>query len=340
MTRASRAHGECAYDMPEHTGHSGALKIVSLDISRRNELLTQLPLQFGSPRAITDVTPAAGWVILDCDPHSLDQETVSSAQVMTRMLRVVTTSSTTEDQKTSSSAFLKATGTVSFVFAGANVPGVDGSAVGEGLDARGLFDWISNAFNTVKNAVVNAANAVADAAKAVVKTIETPYPHDVVVLNAQTELPHGCANSVEISLKVEAGGSIDADVKLGLVLGDFAVYAIVDAKVNAHLHAHAYVHGHLDTGRKELLKFPITPIQIQPIFSLGPEIRLDARAELDLAIEVDIDAHLKYDVLQAFEWSGCRPSAYVEVDVWAQADVVAELQLTLLTKHGSFRVSG
>lgn len=37
-------HGECAYDMPEHTGHSGALKIVSLDIYQRNELLTQVPL--------------------------------------------------------------------------------------------------------------------------------------------------------------------------------------------------------------------------------------------------------------------------------------------------------
>ncbi|KAF9488995.1 hypothetical protein BDN71DRAFT_368480 [Pleurotus eryngii] len=428
--------------MPEHTGHSGALKI------------------FGSPRAITDVTPAAGWVILDCDPHSLDQENrlvcasddtdasgcnhiFDHGGPEDKLVRLpescgggpflrIANARVSEDQSISHHAAGKIsrrdgasptvhvikidsnlaaidaakTGTVSFVFAGANVPGVDGSAVGEGLDARGLFDWISNAFNTVKNAVVNAANAVADAAKAVVKTIEkaTSFtinpehllklqhhtPHDVVVLNAQTELPHGCANSVEISLKVEAGGSIDADVKLGLVvhgsvipphLGDFAVYAIVDAKVNAHLHAHAYVHGHLDTGRKELLKFPITPIQIQPIFSLGPEIRLDARAELDLAIEVDIDAHLKYDVNKLEFWypkdvnhdvkqavdgantikSDPAPfsisataglaaeanikghlipqlhlgfkllngavadlSAYVEVDVWAQADVVAE----------------
>ncbi|KAF4581481.1 hypothetical protein EYR40_009767 [Pleurotus pulmonarius] len=435
-------HGECAYDMPEHTGHSGALKI------------------FGSPRAITDITPAAGWVILDCDPHSLDQEVrlvcasddaddsgcnhiFDHGGPEDKLVRLpescgggpflrIANARVSEDQSIphhaagkisrrdgvsptvhvikidSNLAAIDAakTGTVSFVFAGANVPGVDGSAVGEGLDARGLFDWISNAFNTVKNAVVNAANAVADAAKAVVKTIEkatsfTINPehllklkhhtdHDVVVFEAHSELPHSCANGVEVSLKVEAGGSIDADVKLGLVvhgsvipphLGDFAVYAIVDANVDAHLHAHAYVHGHLDTGRKELLKFPITPIQIQPIFSLGPEIRLDARAELELAIEVDIDAHLKYNVNKLEFWypkdvnhevkqaidgantikSDSAPfsisataglaaeanikghlipqlhlgfkllngavadlSAYVEVDVWAQADVIAE----------------
>ncbi|KAJ8507236.1 hypothetical protein ONZ45_g10378 [Pleurotus djamor] len=48
--------GECAYDLPDHTGTSGILKLSA------------------SPRALTDVTPAAGWVILDCDPKTLDQD--------------------------------------------------------------------------------------------------------------------------------------------------------------------------------------------------------------------------------------------------------------------------
>ncbi|KAJ8695752.1 hypothetical protein PTI98_005681 [Pleurotus ostreatus] len=50
-------NGECAYDLPEHSNSGlGALKIA------------------GSPKSITDITSAAGWVVLDCDPHSLEQE--------------------------------------------------------------------------------------------------------------------------------------------------------------------------------------------------------------------------------------------------------------------------
>ncbi|KAJ8699052.1 hypothetical protein PTI98_002210 [Pleurotus ostreatus] len=49
--------GECAYDLPSHGDSAlGAFKIK------------------GSPKAITDITPAAGWIILDCDPHALSQE--------------------------------------------------------------------------------------------------------------------------------------------------------------------------------------------------------------------------------------------------------------------------
>lgn len=49
--------GECAYDLPARGDSAlGAFKIA------------------GSPKAITDITPAAGWVILDCDPHALSQE--------------------------------------------------------------------------------------------------------------------------------------------------------------------------------------------------------------------------------------------------------------------------
>ncbi|KAJ8689947.1 hypothetical protein PTI98_012799 [Pleurotus ostreatus] len=49
--------GECAYDLPATTGAtSGVLRIT------------------GAPHAITDVTPAAGWVILDCDPNILEQD--------------------------------------------------------------------------------------------------------------------------------------------------------------------------------------------------------------------------------------------------------------------------
>ncbi|KAL4262889.1 hypothetical protein AB1N83_005597 [Pleurotus pulmonarius] len=49
--------GECAYDIPDHTGQSGTIKLFA-----------------SNPRAIADITPAAGWVVLDCDPHALVQD--------------------------------------------------------------------------------------------------------------------------------------------------------------------------------------------------------------------------------------------------------------------------
>ncbi|KAJ8517247.1 hypothetical protein ONZ45_g5540 [Pleurotus djamor] len=49
-------HGECAYDLPESGQGSGIFAMS------------------GSPKALTDITPAAGWVILDCDPNALKQE--------------------------------------------------------------------------------------------------------------------------------------------------------------------------------------------------------------------------------------------------------------------------
>ncbi|KAJ8519011.1 hypothetical protein ONZ45_g4007 [Pleurotus djamor] len=47
--------GECAYENP-HPQVSSVFKLR------------------GHPKALTDITPAAGWVILDCDPNTLEQE--------------------------------------------------------------------------------------------------------------------------------------------------------------------------------------------------------------------------------------------------------------------------
>ncbi|KAJ8519007.1 hypothetical protein ONZ45_g3992 [Pleurotus djamor] len=47
--------GECGYDLPPG-GASGHIRMA------------------GSPNALTDITPAAGWVILECDPNALAQD--------------------------------------------------------------------------------------------------------------------------------------------------------------------------------------------------------------------------------------------------------------------------
>ncbi|KAK0217131.1 hypothetical protein IW262DRAFT_1395873 [Armillaria fumosa] len=49
-------YGECEYSLPSHVPASGSLKI------------------WGSADALSDITPAAGWEILDCSPDGLEQE--------------------------------------------------------------------------------------------------------------------------------------------------------------------------------------------------------------------------------------------------------------------------
>ncbi|KAK0473466.1 hypothetical protein IW261DRAFT_1342652 [Armillaria novae-zelandiae] len=49
-------YGECEYSLPSHVPASGSLKI------------------WGSVDALSDITPAAGWEILDCSPDELEQE--------------------------------------------------------------------------------------------------------------------------------------------------------------------------------------------------------------------------------------------------------------------------
>ncbi|KAK0220849.1 hypothetical protein EDD85DRAFT_863679 [Armillaria nabsnona] len=49
-------YGECEYSLPSHVPASGSLKI------------------WGSADALSDITPAAGWEILDCSPDRLEQD--------------------------------------------------------------------------------------------------------------------------------------------------------------------------------------------------------------------------------------------------------------------------
>ncbi|KAJ7673894.1 hypothetical protein DFH06DRAFT_1279635 [Mycena polygramma] len=48
--------GECFYDLPESSGVSGTMRV------------------WGAPTAISDITTAAGWTILNCDPTALNQD--------------------------------------------------------------------------------------------------------------------------------------------------------------------------------------------------------------------------------------------------------------------------
>ena len=68
--------GECFYDLlPTNTQASGSLKIVRiLPTHNDHDHAFIAHQQWGSPKAISDITEAAGWVILGCDAKSMVQD--------------------------------------------------------------------------------------------------------------------------------------------------------------------------------------------------------------------------------------------------------------------------
>lgn len=70
--------GSCSYDLHNSSstsGHSagGSLWIVRLHFHTFSGYNLTSYLQSGSTSAISDITPAAGWTIVDCDPQGHNQ---------------------------------------------------------------------------------------------------------------------------------------------------------------------------------------------------------------------------------------------------------------------------
>ncbi|KAJ8462087.1 hypothetical protein ONZ45_g18060 [Pleurotus djamor] len=332
-------NGECAYDIHPSTGNTGLIKL--------------------SGAGITDITPAAGWIILDCDPHSMEQEirlvcsstnheeagcnhVFDNGGADHKVVRLpesctdapflrIASARVAEDQTIPGHAANKITkrdgvnptvhilrvdsdwaasdvskvGTVTFSFIGLNNPDVNminARAIpakgqpGTLLSKRssdGLFSWVSNAFEEIKTAVSNAVSSIGTAVKDTVSKLKGKWL-DLYRFKVYFR-----------DLKVSAGGLVDAHIKFGLTangsvippqLGSYAIYAIVDADVDANLEVTATLTGHIHTKRAEIVSAAITPLQIPKIIELGPSVRLEAQAELDLALEVVINTHLKYHV--------------------------------------------
>jgi hypothetical protein len=65
--------GECWYDLPESSAVSGSLRIVSA-LRPDNVAFSHFFNQWGSSDAISDITPIAGFTILDCDKSAMAQD--------------------------------------------------------------------------------------------------------------------------------------------------------------------------------------------------------------------------------------------------------------------------
>ncbi|KAJ8520806.1 hypothetical protein ONZ45_g2441 [Pleurotus djamor] len=236
----------------------------------------------------------------------------------------------------------------------------------------GFFDWIKNAFNAVKDAVVHAVKTVVNAVVHVVQstvqklkelTSFSINPEWIKKINIDTggqmipvyHLQAGsvhCNKGIAATLDVSAGGKVDADVRFGLMangsvippqIGSWAVYAIVNGDVDVHLSVVASVYGQLTSGRKQVAQVDVTPLQIPGIISLGPFVRLEVEAMLDVGLDVFVDAHLKYKVNKLEFWhpkklteeDPAAKSGYESLDfqqspltIEATADVIAQANIT------------
>ncbi|KAJ8520822.1 hypothetical protein ONZ45_g2440 [Pleurotus djamor] len=414
--------GECAYDMHPSTGNSGVLRL--------------------SGKSLTDITPAAGWVILDCDPHSTEQEirlvcssanhedvgcnhVFSDGGAEHKVVRLpescteapflrIASARVAEDQSIPghvadtlikrdgippvvhilhvdgnwASSDVSKVGVVNFEFIGSNSPHTDAEKSGsnsgasqsrsvtyEKRESDGFFEWAGHVYDAVKEAVVPAYNTVKgmlvssykkfittmrdltsfDSNPEFIKSVKLDTGGEMVTIFHLEKEAVKCNVGTTSTLDVSAGGKIDAQVKFGLMangsiippqIGSYAVYAVVNGQVNANVSVDATVTGNLASKRIRVAEVAITPLQIPKIIALGPSIRLEAQAELDLSLEVLINTNLKYaihdlefwypkkmteaepDAKSGFKSLDFQPSPLsidATVDIEAQANITAHL---------------
>ncbi|KAJ8496098.1 hypothetical protein ONZ45_g12593 [Pleurotus djamor] len=388
-------NGECAYDMDPSTGNSGVLRM--------------------SGAGITDITPAAGWIILDCDPHALEQEIrlvcsstnheeagchhVFENGAEHKVVRLpescteapflrIASATIAEDQHISTHAEQRITkrdgnnpvvhtirvdsnwaaadvskvGVVNFDFIGSNTPDAAMMATRYSSTPSPLLVKQSPKLSKrIVNTVVHVVQSTVQKLKELtsfsinpewIKKISIDTGGQMIpVYHLQAGSVH-CNKGITATLDVSAGGKVDADVRFGLMangsvippqVGSWAVYAIVNGDVDVHLSVVASVYGQLTSGRKQVAQVDVTPLQIPGIISLGPFVRLEVEAMLDVGLDVFVDAHLKYKVNQLEFWhpkklteeDPAAKSGYESLDfqqspltIEATADVIAQANIT------------
>ncbi|KAJ8496097.1 hypothetical protein ONZ45_g12592 [Pleurotus djamor] len=417
------------------------LNLVVFSVTIGSQLMAFSVLRL-SGKSLTDITPAAGWVILDCDPHSTEQEirlvcssanhedvgcnhVFSDGGAEHKVVRLpescteapflrIASARVAEDQSIPghvadtlikrdgippvvhilhvdgnwASSDVSKVGVVNFEFIGSNSPHTDAEKSGsnsgasqsrsvtyEKRESDGFFEWAGHVYDAVKEAVVPAYNTVKgmlvssykkfittmrdltsfDSNPEFIKSVKLDTGGEMVTIFHLEKEAVKCNVGTTSTLDVSAGGKIDAQVKFGLMangsiippqIGSYAVYAVVNGQVNANVSVDATVTGNLASKRIRVAEVAITPLQIPKIIALGPSIRLEAQAELDLSLEVLINTNLKYaihdlefwypkkmteaepDAKSGFKSLDFQPSPLsidATVDIEAQANITAHL---------------
>ncbi|PBK79419.1 hypothetical protein ARMGADRAFT_1093149 [Armillaria gallica] len=307
-------YGECEYSLPSHVPASGSLKI------------------WGSADALSDITPAAGWEILDCSPDGLEQEIrlvcshnstdsancdhlyqndgpvgkICGQNAFARVARAWDP----EDQSLPSNVAARV------VRRDGTTPPVKALALDVNFAATN-----SSKTGTVNFAIVGANIPGADidlsSLSAGLSSRDTSdfvrnglfsigdLLHNRVSFDESFNIPVDVDQTFNLLNESISCPSIDAGVSArGTIfppnIDDFGVTANLDATLNGAIDIIADVTGTLDSGRITLLQ-PIlfAGFQIPGIFSIGPSFQIDAQANAKLDVNLDLNVGVVYNISQA-----------------------------------------
>ncbi|KAF8823185.1 hypothetical protein HHX47_DHR10000375 [Lentinula edodes] len=294
--------------------------------------LTALPGQngsgtmqiWGSSNAISDITTAAGWEILNCSATAMAQDIRLSipAGISARFVRRdgengtgSGNSSLPQVQGLSLDTNFSAVdpsryGNINIAVQGANFAGADvngtlvstatakrRSGLSYNVSARDLSDFVGNAIDSIKS--LSSFNTT--------KTISLPpvsVDKSATLLNKDIK----CGN-VDINVDLGVDGKAQAQISLGVAaqgtivppdLNDFAVTVGMDAVIDGTVDLSAGVSTTFDTGKIQVVPpLGIPGLDFPGILTIGPSFDVQAEATAKLDIAADLKVGIVYNISNA-----------------------------------------
>ncbi|KAF4602789.1 hypothetical protein EYR40_006006 [Pleurotus pulmonarius] len=292
-------------------------------------------VNFGSPKSISDITAAAGWVVLDCDKNSLEQEIrlvcrgddeaacnhlLEHGEPVNKLIRLpedcgagpfarIASFGVAEDQSlpTHVEGKLRKRGNGASLKVHTLKMDVDFAAIDP--SKTGPVSFVLVGGNTPR-LVLSLAQTTPSSSQLhtrdtdglfdAVKKLAGNFQRQVDLL----KLRQTCGNAA-LSLDVSVDGKAHAVVQVGVVasgtiipphMAKFGAFADLTADLETHLRVNAQLQGSIDTGRKTLFKTNVEGFNVPGIFSATPELSIDGHVVAQLDISMNLDVGVGYQI--------------------------------------------
>lgn len=314
-------YGKCEYTLPSSSGPaSGVLKI------------------WGSPNSISDITPAAGYEILDCSPDELSQDIrlvcVGNSSSMAscdhlfqnagaegKIVRLPENCGTSafarvakawipEDQSLPSSIAARLVGRdvqpqVKALTLDVNFNAIDTSKSGsvqfsiQGTSVPGANAILSR--SVYNSRAINLSNNFNITNTTTLQPIDADAPFPLI--DQSISCPPATA-----SVKVNVDAKAHAQVSLGVAVSgtiappnfdQFNMLVGLTADLNGTVDLIADVSGTLDSGKIPIFTLGIPGLSFPGVLDIGPSLEIDVQAKATLDLNVDLSVGLNYHVNNA-----------------------------------------
>ncbi|KAF7378105.1 USP domain-containing protein [Mycena sanguinolenta] len=318
--------GECSYDLPD-SAVSGTLKI------------------FGASSAVSDITPAGGWTILDCDTDSLAQSVRLACQTsacehlfegqgaIDTVVRLPETCGASpfarvagiqvDPDQTLPSDVAATITTIGNLTSMVFLLSIDTDFAAADSTKTGPISFSLEGYNfptttDAGNSTTRRGLKVRDNITAFNDTNSVSLP--VLSIDQTFPLFSASVDCTDFSASVSASfeTKIDATVSIGLIaagtvippeISEFAVFGGLDASVLATLGLTASATGSISTGKISLYTYSLAGINFPGIFTLGPAFTIYGEIDADLSAVVDLSVDLAYTLnTTAYLPSSAAPS--------------------------------